>query len=72
MKNGIYEFRTKEHLFQEEAIEEDKVFEVISGFQAIGTMEVSLFTKMMFVFPAIAFVLMFLALFAYFRVFIVY
>ena len=48
---------------EQEAIEEDKLFEVISDFPAIGTVENEITQKMKFMFPIGAFVLSLLAIF---------
>jgi len=48
---------------EKEAIEEDKLFEVISDFPAIGTVENELTQKMKFMFPLAAFILTLLAIF---------
>ncbi len=47
----------------QQAIKEDKLFEVVSAFPAIGTVQGSLFQKMKFMFPIIAFILSLLAIF---------
>ena len=59
------EIRLRNNLsaLEEEAIEQKKLFEVISGFQAIGTAEIELLKKMKVILPIATFILMFLGIF---------
>ena len=48
---------------EEEAIEENQLFEVVSDFQLIGSVDGGVFSKMKFMFPMAAFILVLLGLF---------
>lgn len=55
--------RNELNVLEEDAIEENKLFEVISGFQAIGTTQIKMYKKMKYMLPLVGFVLMLVGIF---------